>query len=42
MTNEGFKEYVNGNMLFWAADVKSNEGYRGNLIHPVFHFSAYM
>ena len=29
MTNEGFKEYVNGNMLFWAANVKSTEGYRG-------------
>ncbi|KAK2568233.1 FAS-associated factor 2-B [Acropora cervicornis] len=28
MTNEGFKEYVNGNMLFWAANVKSSEGYR--------------
>ncbi|XP_068707194.1 FAS-associated factor 2-like [Montipora foliosa] len=28
MTNEGFKEYVNGNMLFWAANVKSTEGYR--------------
>lgn len=29
MTNEGFREYVNGNMLFWAANVKSNEGYKG-------------
>ena len=36
MTNEGFKEYVNGNMLFWAANVKSSEGYRGKLAHPVF------
>lgn len=37
MTNEGFKEYVNGNMLFWAANVKSSEGYRGKLTHPDFH-----
>ena len=29
MTNEGFREYVNGNMLFWAANVKSPEGYKG-------------
>lgn len=28
MVNEGFREYVNGNMLFWAANVKSTEGYR--------------
>ncbi|XP_020605014.1 FAS-associated factor 2-like [Orbicella faveolata] len=28
MTNEGFREYVNGNMLFWAANVKSTEGYK--------------
>lgn len=28
LTNEGFKEYVNGNMLFWAADVQTREGYR--------------
>ncbi|CAH3168286.1 unnamed protein product [Porites lobata] len=28
MTNEGFREYVNGNMLFWAANVKSPEGYK--------------
>ena len=32
MTNEGFREYVNGNMLFWAANVKSNEGYKGIVI----------
>ena len=31
MTNEGFREYVNGNMLFWAANVRSTEGYRGML-----------
>ena len=37
MTNEGFKEYVNGNMLFWAANVKSSEGYRGKLT-PRFSF----
>lgn len=29
MTNEGFREYVNGNMLFWAANVRSTEGYKG-------------
>ena len=29
MTNEGFREYVNGNMLFWAANVNSTEGYKG-------------
>jgi len=29
MCNNGFKEYVNGNMLFWACDVNSAEGYRG-------------
>ena len=29
MTNEGFREYVNGNMLFWAANVRSAEGYKG-------------
>ncbi|KAJ7357568.1 FAS-associated factor 2 [Desmophyllum pertusum] len=28
MTNEGFREYVNGNMLFWAANVNSTEGYK--------------
>ncbi|KAK3737238.1 hypothetical protein QZH41_010868 [Actinostola sp. cb2023] len=28
MNNSGFKEYVNGNMLFWACDVNSAEGYR--------------
>ena len=33
MTNEGFKEYVNGNMLFWAANVKTTEGYRGIHAH---------
>ena len=32
MTNEGFREYVNGNMLFWAANVKSTEGYRGTIL----------
>ena len=31
MVNEGFREYVNGNMLFWAANVKSTEGYRGTV-----------
>lgn len=32
MTNEGFREYVNGNMLFWAANVKSTEGYKGTVL----------
>ena len=32
MTNEGFREYVNGNMLLWAANVKSTEGYRGTML----------
>ena len=32
MTNEGFREYVNGNMLFWAANVRSTEGYRGTTV----------
>ena len=36
MTNEGFREYVNGNMLFWAANVRSNEGYRGTVQHSLF------
>ena len=29
LCNPGFKEYVNGNMLFWACDVNTYEGYRG-------------
>lgn len=29
MINEGFREYVNGNMLFWVVNVKFNEGYKG-------------
>lgn len=29
MTNDGFREYVNGNMLFWGANVRSQEGNRG-------------
>ncbi|CAB4025864.1 Hypothetical predicted protein, partial [Paramuricea clavata] len=28
LTNEGLQDYINGNMLFWAADVQSREGYR--------------
>lgn len=32
MINEGFREYVNGNMLFWAANVRSNEGYKGTTL----------
>lgn len=28
MTNDGFREYVNGNMLFWGANVRSQEGNR--------------
>ena len=35
MTNEGFREYVNGNMLFWAANVRSNEGYKGTVQHSL-------
>ena len=29
MTNDGFREYVNGNMLFWGVNVRSQEGNRG-------------
>jgi len=28
LCNPGFKEYVNGNMLFWGCDVNTYEGYR--------------
>ena len=28
LANEAFQDYVNGNMLFWAVDVQSREGYR--------------
>ncbi|XP_028408569.1 FAS-associated factor 2-like [Dendronephthya gigantea] len=28
LTNQAFQDYINGNMLFWAADVQSREGYR--------------
>ncbi|XP_057298409.1 FAS-associated factor 2-like [Hydractinia symbiolongicarpus] len=28
LSNPGFREYINGNMLFWACDVNSNEGHR--------------
>ncbi|XP_047124443.1 FAS-associated factor 2 [Hydra vulgaris] len=28
LSNNGFVEYVNGSMIFWACDVSSNEGHR--------------
>ena len=35
--NAGFVEYINGTMLFWGCDVKTNEGNRGRLCElPVF------
>ena len=35
LCNPGFKEYVNGNMLFWACDVNTYEGYRGMFLRSL-------